>query len=809
MPLPFHLQKGTTWFQSKKWSVHAFQRNTWQAVAQGLQGIVNAPTGSGKTYALLVPIISESVQTEYKKGLKVIWITPIKALAKEIELASKRAIEGLNSNWTVAIRTGDTTQKERQKIKAHPPDILITTPESLHLLLAQKKYRSYFQHLRYFVADEWHELLGSKRGVQIELGLSRLRTILPHLKTWGISATIGNLEQAMEVLLGPGFRKNLTTLIQSKSEKKIEVQSVLPNKIDSLPWAGHLGIVLLQKVIPILEKSNSTLLFTNTRSQAEIWYQKILEAAPQFAGIMAMHHSAISKDLRDWVENALHEGQLKIVVCTSSLDLGVDFRPVENIIQVGSPKGVSRFVQRAGRSGHAPGQTSTIHFVPTHALELIEASALRKAVKNKVAESRIPYVQSFDVLIQYLITLAVSDGFDPNEIYLEVKNTFCFQFLTAEEWTEVLSFITAGGSALHAYDDYHKVVVESGIFKVVSRKIALRHRLSIGTIVGEHATVVQLKKGKRLGTIEEWFISRLNIGDVFWFAGQALELVTNRGNTATVVRSKKKKAKVPSWQGGRMPLSSQMSTIIRKNIDDYLINGPLDAEMRCIEPLLQLQRSASILPALGEFLIEQFNTEEGHHVLFYPFEGRFVNEGIAALVAYRIASTHPISISIAINDYGFELLSDQKIPIEAALELDLFRFENLHNDIIQSVNSTEMGRKRFRDIATIAGLLFKGYPGKEQKDRHTQTSAQLIYKVLMEHEPNSLLLRQAFQEVLDFQLEEERMRQALKRINEQKIVFTSPAPFTPLAFPIIVDRLRDSVSTESLQDKIQKMSLIH
>ncbi|NBP70919.1 MAG: DNA ligase-associated DEXH box helicase, partial [Cytophagia bacterium] len=545
----------------------------------------------------------------------------------------------------------------------------------------------------------------------------------------------------------------------------------------------------------------------NTRSFAEIWYQKMLDAAPELSGLIAMHHGSISQDLRNWVEEQLHEGKLKAVVCTSSLDLGVDFRPVETVIQVGAPKGIARFLQRAGRSGHQPGATSKIHFVPTHSLELMEAAAIREALERNIVEDRFPYIRSFDVLVQYLITLAVGGGFKPEEIFEEVKSTFSYASVNEEEWQWLLSFIVTGGDSLQAYDEYRKVVVEEGIYKVDNRRIAMRHRMSIGTIVGDTSILIKYQSGKFLGTIEEYFISRLKPGDVFWFAGRNLELIRMQGMEAHVRNSKKKTGLVPSWQGGRMPLSSQMSELIRNKIHEMVKGTDHDEEMTFLKPLFQLQQERSHVPDKTEFLIEYFETKEGYHLVMYPFEGRFVHEGMGALMAYRISQIQTITFSIAMNDYGFELLSDQPIPIEQALEENLFDTENLLKDIQASINSTEMARRKFRDIAAIAGLVFKGFPGQPIKDRHLQSSTQLFFNVFNDYEAHNLLLRQAFDEVMDFQLEEGRLRKALDRINSQKIILRSPEKPTPFAFPIMVDRLREKISNEKLEDQVRRMVL--
>lgn len=800
------IQKIEAWFQSKGWAPFAFQREAWQSVLSGEHGLLNAPTGSGKTYALFTPFLAKHLAHPKKlpQGVKLIWITPIRALAKEIGQASQRMVDGVQTDFSVGIRHGDTSAAERAKQKKSVPDMLITTPETLHLLLAQKDASAYFRQLQGIVIDEWHELLGSKRGVQIELALSRLKSLCPDLCVWGISATIGNLEEAKDVLLGPHAAQKGRTII-ADIHKEILVEAVIPDEIEEYPWSGHLGLKMLPYVAKIIANSPSTLIFTNTRAQAEIWYQRLLEFDEELAGVMAMHHGSISRELRDWVEESLHQSLLKAVVCTSSLDLGVDFRPVETIVQIGGPKGVARFVQRAGRSGHRPGAASKIFFVPTNSLELIEASALRHAIQHKIIEKRQPLLRCFDVLVQYLCTLAVGEGFVPDTLFREIKTTHCFQSVTAEEWQWLLRFITTGGQSLHNYDEYHKVVVIEGVYKITSRRTAMRHRLSIGTIVSDTMLSVKLFKGGHLGTIEEWFASSLKPGDVFWFAGRSLELVQIKEMQVIVKKSNQQTGKIPSWQGGRMPLSSQLSTILRQKMHEVLAEETSEAELLALKPVFELQAIRSLVPAQNQLLIEYFKSKEGYHLLVYPFDGRFVHEAIASLLAYRLSLFQPISFSLAYNDYGFELLSDIEIPIHAILDNDLLTARNLEEDLRSSVNSTEMARRKFRDVAAISGLVFKGFPGNYKPDRHVQSSSQLLFDVFKDYDPENLLYQQAFNEVFDQLLEVARLRDALHRIEQQTIVVTYPKSPTPFAFGILVDRLREKLSSETIEDRVKKM----
>jgi ATP-dependent helicase Lhr and Lhr-like helicase len=796
------------WFRSKNWKPHTFQQETWKAISTGASGLLNAPTGYGKTYAIWFGVLERllafrNTRKKVPRGTFCLWLTPLRSLSQEMVLALNRVNDDLQLNLDIALRTGDTSTKERQRQATEHPDILITTPESIHLMLAQKGYGHRLQQVQFVIVDEWHELLGSKRGVLTELALSRLKHLNPTIQIWGISATIGNLDEARDILLGD---KNEGHIIKANLKKKTEITTVLPERLEKFPWAGHLGIHLASKVIEIVNRSGTTLIFTNTRSQAEIWYQELLKLQPDLAGLLALHHGSLSEEIRQWVEQALHLAKLKAVVCTSSLDLGVDFRPVDTVIQIGSAKGIARFLQRAGRSGHQPGATSRIWFVPTHSLEIIEGAALRYAEKNQLMENRIPYIRSFDVLIQYLVTLAVSDGFSPTEIYEEIKKTHCFSSITPEEFNQCLLLITQGGKTLDAYDEFHKVVIENGIYKVVSKKIAMRHRLSIGAIVSDTMMSVKFPGGKYIGNIEEWFISRLNTGDTFWFSGRNLELLRVKDLQAIVKLSNRKKGLVPSWMGGRLPLSTHLSVAIRHMLDQWTnASGKKEPEMAFLKPLFEEQEKRSSLPNSSKFLIEKTQTKEGFHLFFYPFEGKFVHEGMAALIAHRLSKDRSYSFSIAMNDYGFELLSDQEVEIEKAIKEGLLSIEHLSEDIQQSVNMTEMARKRFRDIAGIAGLVFQGFPGKKVKTKHLQANSGLFFKVFEEYEHDNLLLREAYDEVFDFQLDYNRLFEALSRISNQDILIKYPENLTPFAFPIFAESFRERFSNESLEDRLNKI----
>ncbi len=781
-----------------------FQVDTWQKFENGYSGMVIAPTGFGKTFSVFLALLTHFLNHPEKdgKGLKMIWITPLRSLSKDIAKAMQEAIDEIGLDWAVGVRNGDTDPKVRQQQVKNMPEILVVTPESLHLLLGQKNHERFFKELKTIVVDEWHELLGSKRGVMVELGISQLTKYAPKMKIWGITATIGNLDEAMDVLIPCDIKK---TKITAKEQKKIDILPVFPDEVEILPWAGHLGAKLADKIVPIILESKSTIVFTNTRSQSEMWYQLLLEAYPDFAGQIAIHHSSIDAHLRIWIEENLSSGKLKAVVSTSSLDLGIDFKPVDTVIQIGSAKGVARFLQRAGRSGHSPFETSKIYCVPTHSLELIEVAALKEAVKQKVIEPRDPQVLCFDVLVQFLMTLAVGDGFYPRELYERIKKVYAFQEMTDEEWKSILDFLTIGGSVLKSYEEFHKIVVqEDGLYKVTSRKIAMLHRMNMGVIVSDAMLKVKFISGGYIGMVEEYFISKLKKDEKFILAGRVLEVAMIKDMTV-FVRAAKGKAFAPSYLGGRLPLSSNLGQFLREKLSGALNPKASEKELKFLHPLLMNQEERSHIPKDDEFLVELIKNREGYHLFMYPFEGRLVHEVMSALIAYRISKLAPISFSMAMNDYGFELFSDKEIPLNDENLHKILSRENLMNDVISSINSAEMARRKFRDIAVISGMVIQNYAGKQRSNKSLQSSAGLIFKVLEDYDPNHFLVRQAYTEVFNAQLQEQRLVEAFKRIEKSKIILKFANTFTPLSFPIKVDSLRQTLSSEGLDARIQKL----
>jgi len=840
------------WFATPGWTPAPFQRRAWRAYLRGQSGLIHAPTGTGKTHAAWMGPIIEALherghgQTRAEPGadgIRVLWLTPLRALATDTVRSLAEPLDALGLPWTVEKRTGDVSSSVKARQRKRLPTALVTTPESLSLLLSYADVRRQLASLRCVVVDEWHELMGSKRGIQTELCLAHLRSIAPtpgSLRTWGCSATLGNLDEAMAVLMGnasAGFVSNPSPtrtdrqrgghhtagrrgapndqalLITAPQRKRIEVATLIPDTIERLPWAGHLGTKLVEAVCDELDQPGSALMFTNTRSQCELWFEAITQARPGWLGQVAMHHGSIDRSTRDQVETLLRDGALRCVVCTSSLDLGVDFSPVDRVLQVGSPKGIGRLMQRAGRSGHQPGKPSRVIGVPTHAFELVEFAAAREAVKAGNVEPRVPLKMATDVLTQHLVTLAVGGGFEADVTLAEVRSTHAFAELTDAQWQWALDFVTRGGPCLQAYPRFNKVrIVEDpdGRRRYVAddRGIVRMHRMMIGTITADASMRVAYANGKTLGTVEENFIAHLKPGQRFLFAGKVLELVRVREMTATVRPSRKRtRGAVPRWQGGRSPLSTMLARGVRAKIDEARRGNFRGTEMRAARPVLELQSAWSILPAPDELLIETTDSRLGHHAFVFSFQGRLVHEGLSTLVAYRLSQTRPISVTATANDYGFELLSDQPVQLDAAAWRTLLSPENLTDDLTAALGASQLARRRFRAIAQVAGLVFPGYPGQPKTNRQLQASSELFYDVFSEFEPNHALLDQAKREVLDNELELTRMRSALVWLQTQAIRLLSPEHLTPLAFPLWAGRIREShVTSEDWRARVEKMA---
>ncbi|WP_182657723.1 ligase-associated DNA damage response DEXH box helicase [Stenotrophomonas lacuserhaii] len=792
-------------FAERGWRPLPFQRTMWRHYLAGQSGLLHTPTGSGKTLAMfggpllqaLVDPLPAPARRSAVRPLQVLWVTPLRALATDTARALQAPLKAIGLDWQVGLRSGDASSRDKRLAREGRLDVLVTTPESLALLLSYPDTLARMRQLRCVVVDEWHELLGSKRGVLLQLNLALLRDTAPAMQLWGLSATLGNLPQAREVLLPD--RPDAVT-VEGARPRPVRVRSLLPEPGERFPWAGHLGLGQLPRVLQALMGARSSLLFTNTRAQAELWHQALAAVWPEDSATLALHHGSLDPALRQQVEDGLRAGALRCVVATSSLDLGVDFPEVEQVLQLGSPKGVARLRQRAGRARHRPGASGEILCVPSHALELAEYAAARRALAAGVVEARRPLRLSLDVLAQHCISRALAGGFEAGALLAQVRRTHAFAQLSDAQWQDVLLFIVQGGRALAQYPDFHKAVQdEDGIYRVHDRRQALRHRLSIGTISSDGSVRVQFLRGGSLGAVEEQFAGRLRRGDRFQFAGRLLELVQLKDMTAYVRVARGGEGVVPRWQGGQLALSPSLG----RELEAVLGGADDSPESRWLAPLLALQDTLSARPAPGHLLVEDVRRREGQFLFVYPFAGRHVHEALAALLALRCTRLQRNSIGYAVNDHGLVLAPALPVELDAAQWAGLLDPGALLDDLRAAVNLGELARRQFRGIARVSGLLVPSLPGGMPRSlRQLQASAGLLYDVLREHDPEHMLLQLAEREVLHDSLDVDGLREALQRMLGRALSLQAPRSLTPLGFPLWAERLRGQLSNEDWRTRV-------
>ncbi|MDR7070343.1 ATP-dependent Lhr-like helicase [Pseudoxanthomonas japonensis] len=799
------------WFTARGWTPLPFQRQAWRHYLAGDSGLIHTPTGSGKTLAAfggpLLEALAENAKTALPtsrrarapRPLRVLWITPLRALAADTTRALSETADALGLPWTVAQRTGDASARDKRLARGGKLDVLVTTPESLSLLLSYPETAPMFADLRCVVVDEWHELMGSKRGVQTQLALSRLRRWSPSLRTWGLSATLGNLDEACRALLPPGVAPHV---LSGARPRAMTLETLLPADVVRFPWSGHLGLSQFAGVLERLFTVRTSLLFTNTRAHAELWHQALASVWPEDASTLALHHGSLDPAVRHQAEAGLRDASLRCVVATSSLDLGVDFPSVDQVIQIGSPKGVARLLQRAGRARHRPGETGHVLCVPTHALELAEYAATRTAIADGVVETRRPPRLPLDVLAQHCVTVALGGGFEADALFEEVRTTDAFASLDAATWQRVIDFIVRGGDALEHYPEYRRVVRDAdGVHRVHDRTVALRHRLSIGTIASDGNVAVKFLRGGGLGSVEEAFLSRLRPRDRFRFAGRLLELVKLQDMTAYVRLVKQGDGIVPRWMGGRMPLSSRLAA----QVQETLANDRHSPEMRALQPLLAVQERLSRVPSPGLLLMELVRRRDGQHLFVFPFAGRRAHEGLAALLAWRLGQREANTFSLSANDLGFLLSPQVPLAVDADLLHGLLTPDGLIDDLARGANLGELARRQFRGIARVAGLLPPSLPGRMPRSlRQLQASSGLLFDVLSQHDPDHLLLALARREALEDDLQVAGMDALLSRLRAGTAALERPESLTPLAFPLWADGMRAQLSTEAWHVRVRR-----
>tara|TARA_Y100000589_G_scaffold141138_1_gene134744 strand:- start:6532 stop:9006 length:2475 start_codon:yes stop_codon:yes gene_type:complete len=809
------LYKIKQFFKKNKWEPLDFQIESWTHYLNGHNGIIQVPTGCGKTYAsILAPLLKLSINKDIC-GINILFITPLKALSRDSEKSILEAINFFNKKITIGIRNGDTSNYEKKKQLIKPPNILITTPESLSLLISNKKSKDLFSNLNSIIIDEWHELMGNKRGNQCELNLSWLRGNKKDIQIWAMSATISNIDEASLAIVGLNAKK--PKIINSNINKNIEIKSVIPKEMGTFPWSGHLGIKSHKFLLDKIDKNKSTLFFTNTRNQSERWFQCLKFFNPEMGDKIALHHGSLDKEERKNVEEGVKRGSIKWVVCTSSLDLGVDFQPVDQIVQIGSAKNLARLIQRAGRSAHKPEGVSKILFMPTNALELIEISAIKRILNKGITEKiNLPEL-SYDVLLQHLVNLGCGPGFDPNIEKERIKECWSYRNICDEDWLWCLKFLEFGGKCLNAYPKYKKIEKKYSNkrnsnyrYYVNNDSIIRTHKFNIGTITSDKYMFVKYLRGNTLGTLEENFVSKLKKGDTFFFAGKVLEFIKIIDMTLFVKKSKKNSSMVPSWIGGQMAISDLLSENIRKEIS--ICNNFLDfenhsnEELKSLIPILNRQKKYSDIPRKDQLLAEIFSAKNYKSLFVFTLEGKFVNEGIGFLWALRFSKLNKSTFNITANDFGFSLTSEREYDFSLIKnELNYFlNIDCLEKDLKSAINLSELTKKKFKKIAQISGLV-NNNPSKLKTANQVQISSNLLFDVFTKYEDNHLLIKQAFEEVQKDQLEINRMKNCLLRMSSMEFIMNKTKYPSPLAFPLLVERLSSTLSNETIEHRVAKL----
>ena len=797
------------WFAAQGWTPFPFQVEAWEAFARQESGLIAVATGSGKTYAAVGGPLLELVTSPpppAEQRLSILYISPLKALVRDIAQAIAQPLRELDWPIEVEVRTGDTSQASRRRLKQHFPDILVTTPESLAILMTEPEWQHRMAGLRAIVLDEWHELLQSKRGSLLELTMARLRAAVPSVRTWALSATIGTLDSAAQAAVGRGPYR----IIRADLPRAMAIRTIIPPDISECPWFGYSGLRLLPDVARTIDPRHSTLIFTNTRSHAERWYQALLAHRPDWSSMIALHHGSLDQETRQEVEEGVKSGRLRVVVATSSLDLGVDFPRVERVIQIGSARSVARAVQRAGRAFHRPGEGTELWLCPTHLMELIEAAALREAVRDGALEARQPLAQPMDVLVQFLLNSAYGEGFDPEDVWAQVQSAYSFRHLTRAEFDWALTFVQTGGGSLEAYPSFHKLHSVDARCQFANSALAREHKMNIGTIVSDGGVPVRFLRGGNLGVVDEAFVSKLRRGSLFQFAGKTLEFVHLRDMVAYVKAAKPHRAMTSVWTGTGLPLSVPFSTYLRREIDRLHRVAVGDAapgspELAAVRPMAVVQQSRSHIPRENQTLVEASRSREGCHLFLYTWEGAAVNEGLGHVAAFRLARMRPNTISVAANHHGIEWLSTEPLGEPEEIYAALTGVDQLEADIHASLNYPALAKTAFREIARVAGLIQQGTPYARKTARHLQMSASLLFDVFREHEPDHPLLRQAYREVSERQLELGRLRSVMQAIGQKEFVYRRIERLTPFAFPLYVERIRSRLSTEQLEQRIARL----
>lgn len=785
-PLPLPI---TQWFTQRDWEPHPHQLAVLRAVEARRSALLVAPTGGGKTLAGFLPIIAD-LTLRPRPGLKALYVSPLKALAVDIARNLESPIAEMGLPLSLETRTGDTPAGKRQRQRLNPPDILLTTPEQLALMLSYRDAGRFFGELDFLVIDELHVFPNTKRGDLLALDIARLRRLRPDLVSIGLSATVADPAGLMP-WLGPSTR---TSLIQGRPGAAPALTILASN--ERVPWAGHLALHALGEIYEAIGQSRLALVFVNTRMQAELIFQELWKINRDDLPI-ALHHGSLDASQRRKVEAAMVKGLLRAVVATSTLDLGIDWGDVDLVIQVGAPKGISRTVQRIGRANHRLDEQSRALLVPANRFELLECLAAREAVAQGMLDEPRARPGALDVLAQHVLASAVAEPFDADGLYDEVRTAPPYTDLTRADFDAVLGFVADGGYALKAYERYRRLRRQAdGRWSIAHPKIAQQYRLNAGTIVAEPMLKVVLGRGRVLGEVEEYFVEQLVAGDTFVFAGEVLRFEGLREMTVIVSRAPGSDPKVPSWYGGKFPLTSLLAARVRELLADRRAQARMPTQIR---DWLRLQEWRSILPEPDQLLVESFPRGRRHYLVAYPFEGRLAHQTLGMLLTRRMERAHLRPLGFVAGEYALAIWSLRPVKDVGSL----FAEDMLGDDLDAWMGESNLLKRAFRNVALIAGLIDKRHPGQEKSGRQVTFSSDLIYDVLRQHQPDHVLLRATWAEAAASLLDVGRVGQLLARA-KRALVHRVLDRVSPLAVPVLLEIGRESVAGEAVDDLLSE-----
>jgi len=783
------------WFARRGWQLHDHQIEMVRAAEQGRSALLIAPTGTGKTLAGFLPSLIRHIRAPEEKGLRTLYISPLKALAVDIARNLEEPVREMELDLRAETRTGDTPPEKRKRQRLNPPEILMTTPESLELMLTWPDAAEVFGKLDCIILDELHALAGSKRGDLLSLSLARLRRMAPDARSVGLSATVAHPE-SLKGWLDPDPEK--VSVIRAAKTGDPEIR--LLGKYTDLPWAGHSAAYAVNDIFELIANHRTTLVFVNTRAQAEMLFQALWRLNEQTLPI-GLHHGSLSAEQRRKVEHHMAGGQLRAVVATSSLDLGIDWADIDLVIQVGAPKGTARLLQRIGRAGHRFDRISRAVLVPANRFEVFECLAAIADIRAGEIDDPPDFPGSLDVLAQHVVGMAISTPFAAESLYAEVREAWPYRALPRQAFDDVLDFVTTGGYALKAYDRFHKLVQgRDGLYRMAHRQVALQWRLNVGTIVETQTLTLRLRGGGNLGKIEEYFIQSLVPGDTFIFAGQVLEYAGMKGAmTAEAIRATASEPKVPAYAGGRLPLTTNLAERIRAMISD---KSGWDAYPEAVRQWLSIQGWKSGLPGRDNLLVESFPRGSKEFLVIYGFEGRNAHQTLGMLLTRRMERAGLKPIGFVASDYALAVWSLKAVDhgqAAALLSPDL-----LGDDLEEWMQESTMMKRSFRTVATIAGLLEKRQPGAEKTGRQMTMNSDLIYDVLLRHQPDHLLIRATRDDAARGLTDIRRLADLLARF-EGCLAFHRLERVSPLAMPLMLEVGRETITGSAVEDSLAEL----